>query len=910
MVEGDPQEDAEQLLPPLPMHAAPPLGNSPPPPGHMMELPLQRTWTTLVEEAELPLHSHAYQIFQQHQEEEWEVTMHPFTRLVEAARNPNYDTEEAMFEFADSLEHPLFLVVKDTKFQVIHGMRRCTPIHGLGARLSWLLGDRQLIAGQVVPPPPGLIIKAQGQNTQSDLFARIATNAAPLDAILLAFQADPTVALHDLEPAHTISSWAVLPIPGRFTCLFMKGLPLIEGFVLGCKLLHLTPDRFAEEKELWAGFLRSAVTRRTVGDDTSALTTVWVRKDLYSSVGLTNWYFALVSHVTGPSHSTAYAANAHAAPAYAAPAHSAPAYAAQAHAANHIVATAYVANAPPAQVATAHAATAYAANAHAADLSPGLPEFGVGEAGLQLLPGAGDRADLTMTTIDLLQAMTERLSNGALAGRSTVKNYDWVELEYLFQSIGTPQIRGSFTRLGAESLPKFFQSLATTRGEKANTRLFVERYWATHYPQGSIKYDFVWTTQLVKDLKYLSFGGDDLTITHQNHFRGISLFSLAPVSEASMANGVATRQQMLHFESMEGDHMPTDALEMAKLSATGSTIPGSRAEAQAWLDHAGIMTKMIMGDACLLNWYLDTIRSCLWKPHLFVGWSEAEWRAFVWSGHMAYRAFMCDTTITPLAQLAGDMEARKRPDVQVLPDKCRMGAPTHLEDHTGRKRASDGPLGPGRNPAPFGNPAADSLAAHLSSMLSLAKPKTSKDLKISFLLPTDGDIDHIIGPEFLGLCVPRRKPLWWRHHIYGVCREDRQRVSMRARFLHKTLVAADRRNRPADAAASSRYRCPTPKIGRSLKTLELPTHITFAHSSNHAHGRAHNIASNSAHSRDARTAPITFAHSSDHAHGRAHNIASNSTHSRDARTDLPEHGIAVPHIYPHGRRHRTRVGPT
>jgi hypothetical protein len=238
-----------------------------------MALPPQRTWTTIAEEAELPLHSHAYQILQGHQDEEWETTMRPFTRLVEATQNPNYDAEEAMFEFADSLERPLFLIVKESRFEVIHGMRWCTPIHGLGARLSWLLGDRQLIAGQVVPPR--LIIKSQGRNTQSDLFARIATNTASLDDIFLAFQADPTVALHDPEPVYTISSWAVLPVPRQFVCLFMKGLSLIEGFVLGCELLHLTPDRFAEEKELWAGFLRSAVTRRAVGDDTSALSTRW-----------------------------------------------------------------------------------------------------------------------------------------------------------------------------------------------------------------------------------------------------------------------------------------------------------------------------------------------------------------------------------------------------------------------------------------------------------------------------------------------------------------------------------------------------------------------------------------------------------------------------------------------------------
>jgi hypothetical protein len=247
-----------------------------------------------------------------------------------------------------------------------------------------------------------------------------------------------------------------------------------------------------------------------------------------------------------------------------------------------------------------------------------LDTDGGGE-GTQILPGVGDWADLTMTTIDLLQPMTGRLSSGAMLVQSTTKNYDWVELEYLFQRIGAPQINGSFTGLGVESLPEFFQSLAIARGEMANTRLFVERYWSTHYPQGSIEYDFVWTTQLVKDLKNLSFGGDDLVIAHQNCFRGISLFSLATVSESSMTNGVSVRQRMLHFESTKGNHLPADALEMAKLSATGGTIPGSRAEAQAWLDHTGIMTKMIMGDACPLNQYLDVIRSCLRKPHLFAG---------------------------------------------------------------------------------------------------------------------------------------------------------------------------------------------------------------------------------------------------------------------------------------------------
>jgi hypothetical protein len=476
-----------------------------------------------------------------------------------------------------------------------------------------------MIAGSVIPPL--LVIKAQGRSTQSDLFARIATNAPTLEDVLNAFQADPTTILRDPEPNHTISSWSLLPVPAKFACLFLKGLSLTEGFLLGCALLQMMPDQFANEKEEWSNFLRSAATWRTIGEETSALTTTWVCKDPYVNGALTNWYFALLAQVTGPSPRTAQAAPAQAAPAYA---------------------------------ANAHAAMAHAASPHV----PPVPLLGPG------VDGDGQRADITMMTMDLLQAMTERLAGGASASRSTTKNYDWVELEYLFQRIGAPQINGGFTGLGPESLPEFFQSLATARGKKANTRLFAERYRSTHYPAGAVEYDFVWTMQLLKDLKSLSFSGDYLVIAYPNRFRGMSVFSLAPISESSMAAGASMRQRMLHFETTESNHLPTDALEMATLSTTGTSILGTCAETQAWIDHVGIMTRMIMGDACPLNRALDAIRACLQKPHLFPGWSETEWKAFVWASHVAYRAFMCDMAMTPLAQIAADLDRRIPPEME------------------------------------------------------------------------------------------------------------------------------------------------------------------------------------------------------------------------------------------------------
>jgi hypothetical protein len=110
-----------------------------------------------------------------------------------------------------------------------------------------------------------------------------------------------------------------------------------------------------------------------------------------------------------------------------------------------------------------------------------------------------------------------------------------------------------------------------------------------------------------------------------------------------MVAGSTLRQRMLQFEATESNHSPADASKMAKLSASWNTIPGTRHEAAAWVEHVGIMTRMLLGDACPMNLHFDGLRDSLRKPHLFANWTDSEWKAFMWSLHMAYRAFMIDT---------------------------------------------------------------------------------------------------------------------------------------------------------------------------------------------------------------------------------------------------------------------------
>jgi hypothetical protein len=218
--------------------------------------------------------------------------------MILAFEDQNYDPEAAMWQFADSPGKHMFLVVKQSKFEVVYGMQRCTLVHHLGERIAWLMGDRCVIAGLTVPP--GLLIKALGWNTQSDLFTNVDVHAPSLKDLCSATQAQSGESLYDQDANQTVTSWPVLPIQATLACLFMKGVPLREGFALGCQILDLILDRFDDKRRVWTDFLRAAVTWREAEVEVSALAMAWICKDQFANAALTDWYFTLIAQAAAP----------------------------------------------------------------------------------------------------------------------------------------------------------------------------------------------------------------------------------------------------------------------------------------------------------------------------------------------------------------------------------------------------------------------------------------------------------------------------------------------------------------------------------------------------------------------------------------------------------------------------------
>jgi hypothetical protein len=762
-----------------------------------------RTWHTLVQEAELPIFSYALQLYQESHDIGWDQAMGPTSRFLSKITAGNHSPEGTLWYYADSLDKNMFLAVIDNKWEVLHSMRRCTPVQGNGGRLTWLQGDRKLLFGSLVPPP--LFLKAQHTNTQADLFQSMSVRAPSLDALVATFDADPTRELGNPSRGPLLHGWPLLPIHPKIACLYMSGLSLAQGLKVGKEILGMIPDHLAAEKILWADQLRVGATRRAANMPISALNVTWTRVDPFGDPDLANWYFSLLTYMTNPlpvSLAPPGAGLALGEPPRGEDPGALPPFGGGARLPLERNNEGALGEPPRGDDPRAALGEPPRGDDPRAELpldaarggDDGLlfPTRGANDRGPPLLLAGAQGADISNATLDLLQAMTEKLSNSS--ARSNSRRYDWTELEYIFERIGAPKVNGSFTGLGEESVPDFFQALSAVRGEKANTRMFAERYRTNHYPKDAGQYDFVWTTQLIKDLKTLSLSGDDLTVSYPSRYRGLSVFSLAPLSEANLAAGSVVRQKMLQFEATEGNHGPAEASEMAKLSVPWNSVPGSRQEAEAWVEHITVMTEMILGDSCPINQYLARLRFNIRRQHLFLGWNETEWKAFIWSLHVAYRAFMSDLTTHPMSFLSSEIEARKRPDVKILPEELKAAgnALTLHGENLAQKRQAEQQRNGQRLAT---NPPPDGLAAHLTSMLALAKPRTTKDLKVSVLFPADADAARVVGPEFMSLVVPRGQSPCWRHHIYAACHTPGCRYShtLRQRLTPQLVAGISQR---------------------------------------------------------------------------------------------------------------------
>jgi hypothetical protein len=80
--------------------------------------------------------------------------------------------------------------------------------------------------------------------------------------------------------------------------------------------------------------------------------------------------------------------------------------------------------------------------------------------------------------------------------------------------------------------------------------MFLEGYRKQNYPPTSIVYPFLFSTQLIADLRTLHLDGNGELLLWENRRKGFSLFAFAPLEAGSQGN---TRSRMSGERIREGD---------------------------------------------------------------------------------------------------------------------------------------------------------------------------------------------------------------------------------------------------------------------------------------------------------------------------------------------------------------------
>ena len=375
----------------------------------------------------------------------------------------------------------------------------------------------------------------------------------------------------------------------------------------------------------------------------------------------------------------------------------------------------------------------------------------------------------------------QELSAHLRGEQRTSKPYHTTELHVLFSVCG---VERPWAGLTDASLPPFWLELKDFRKANSNARLFIENFRQVNYPPQRFVFPFLFTPQLIKDLKGLSFAGNDPLILYKMRHTGISIFSLAPLSESSTTLGA--RDTFLHYEETMSHHGPVDRAAMESLSMVAQAIPSDRMSLYHWIDSFHIGIEIFFGYMCPLCSLCSDLLELFRNPVHFTGYTIADFRVVLWMIHRAIRLFFLNLQTLPLARLIADLAGGMRPALNNLPIELRGPMTTSDDGSTNYSGSTMPPPPPAQhmNPSHLSSPTkrqkmveSAPYASRFQSDMKRAVTHWNKNKKglgefrISRLC-NPSQMTEIFGSEFLSL-APATKPPCFRYHISGLCSGSR-----------------------------------------------------------------------------------------------------------------------------------------
>lgn len=183
----------------------------------------------------------------------------------------------------------------------------------------------------------------------------------------------------------------------------------------------------------------------------------------------------------------------------------------------------------------------------------------------------------------------------------------------------------------------------------------MENFQEEHCPQCRARHPFLFMPQFIKDLKTLMFAGDDALITCSGCFKGISFFSLAPLSEFGVDG--CLHDQHLQCKETTSQHHPSDCPEMDALSEGTTSVPSDQNSLHHWTDHAEISLGTFFVMECPLVHPFHDLNLLMLDSANCTDWSPVDFKVLTWSIHWAAQWCWWTLDTSSFEHVVADMRA-------------------------------------------------------------------------------------------------------------------------------------------------------------------------------------------------------------------------------------------------------------
>jgi hypothetical protein len=349
--------------------------------------------------------------------------------------------------------------------------------------------------------------------------------------------------------------------------------------------------------------------------------------------------------------------------------------------------------------------------------------------------------------------------------------------------------------LDSEILTPFFKGLEEHRGTKVAARMYVEKHLKQNPssdPEAPMELATIFSTDLISAIRHMDVVAEDTSVSWDERYKGLSVFSTAPVPHQLMQQAKAARLKSKHHE--EAVYQKYDDIHRSSLVTTAvETWPAGPEGLRSWVRQFYRITRTMFGQEFILTPLLERLLQAMKQEMHWQAIDTMGCMALTWGIHKGIRIALCEPhNFTYLRRAINDFESGIVPTLDSVgadiarhiraaaggpsvpkPSSGEGGPATSGSPNSSKKRQADTPLNNGKTVRfEYGNPVTGpAFGQTWAADIKAVRDMVGARFKGNDFCTDQAKINGIFGRDFQAL-MPHGKPPCMKYFLLNQCYDN------------------------------------------------------------------------------------------------------------------------------------------